>query len=364
MSDLQSRFQAFDELRLPRQLERIDQIHPRPPLPESPRHIHRIAVAVFALGVSIVATALLVRTFNKSPVPIDQPSPTLHITTGAIPPHGSIVFDEFSGSSRSELAYIVRGVSGSTPMTDAHSARLVARGAAWSPDGSRISFVVGRSDSWRYTGDGDLYVMNADGSDLQQLTHGIGVTSPTWSPDGAHLAFVRDQGSALCTIDADGSGLEVIASARHYYQLPRWSPSGDVIAFQSDTKDMDHTAVFTIRPDGTHLSRLTPVGTGYPSWSPDGRQLAYRSGDRLMLLVEVSTGRTRPLTTRPLTTCSLPSCVADFYPAWSPSGTQIAFIRQEDGGAATHLYILDLASGHVRRLGGMDTSQAAPAWRP
>jgi Tol biopolymer transport system component len=333
----------------------LDRPHPEP---------RRSRIGVFALslliaGIVVIIVARLVP-LGGGPAPAGTATPSQSappITTGAVPPHGSIVFDEFSSLARVELAFIVLGTSGSTPMTDASSAGLVAGDAAWSSDGSRVAFVVGQRGSWRYTGDGDVYVMNADGSDLHQLTHGFGVTSPTWSPDGAQLAFVRNQGSELCTINADGSGLRVIARAHHYYQLPRWSPLGNLIAFQSDIGDIDHEAIFTVQPDGTHLHRLTPVDTGFPSWSPDGRQLAYRYGDRLMLL-EMATGKTRPLTT-----CSLP-CVGDFAPSWAPTGAAIAFIRQEDGGAKQHLYVIDLASRRLQRLGDTDAQEGSPTWRP
>ena len=157
------------------------------------------------------------------------------LTTGTAPPHGAVVFDEASDRTHSEIAFMVPGTTASPiPMTDAGNERRVARDAAWSSDGTQVAFVLGRRDSWRYTGDGDLYVMDADGSGVHWMTRGIGVTSPTWSPDGTRLAFVKNQGTALCTIEGDRDlTFGVIASARGYYQHPRWSPLGNVIVYQS-----------------------------------------------------------------------------------------------------------------------------------
>ena len=250
------------------------------------------------------------------------------ITTGATPPHGSIVFNT-GGRSRYELAFIALDGSGPTLMTNAERQKLVAGQAAWSPDGSQVAFVVGSRNSWAYTGDGDLYVMNADGSDLHKVLPGIGITHPTWSPDGTRIAFVRDQGTALCIVNTDGSGLNVIAKAHGYYQLPSWSPLGDLIAYQSRRgHEGDHEAIFIIRPDGSHEQRLGQLrsSAGFPSWSPDGTELAYSGGDQLRIF-DFATGRSRPVTR-----CALPACVADFFPAWSPDGSRIVFVRQEEGG--------------------------------
>jgi Tol biopolymer transport system component len=57
-----------------------------------------------------------------------------------------------------------------------------------------------------YAGDGDMYVMNADGTGLTQLTDGLDAARPAWSPDGTRIVFVRDQGSSLVVMNADGSG--------------------------------------------------------------------------------------------------------------------------------------------------------------
>jgi TolB protein len=307
-------------------------------------------------------TMLLVSCVSAAPqkAPTRGPSSgALPITTGATPPHGSIVLD-MGGPSRHELAFIRLDGSNPTPMTMAQGQNLVAGQAAWSSDGSQVAFVIGSRHSWAYTGDGDLYVMNADGSELHKLLSGIGITHPTWSPDGTRIAFVRDQGTALCIVDADGSGLQVIARKRGYYQLPSWSPLGNLIAYQSAGHNRDHEAIFTIRPDGSHERRLglSRSSAGFPAWSPDGSQLAYSGGEQLRIL-DVTTGLSR-LVTR----CALPTCVADFFPAWSPDGSRIAFVRQEEGGAALHLYVIELSAGRITRLAVPGRSNSAPSWRP
>lgn len=316
----------------------------------------RTASLAFGVAVMLVscASAASPQAPTRGPSSGDLP-----ITTGATPPRGSIVFD-IGGPSRHELAFITLDGSNPTLMTKAEDENLVAGQAAWSTDGSRVAFIVGTRRSWRYTGDGDLYVMNADGSDLHELLSGIGITHPTWSPDGTRIAFVRDQGTSLCVVDADGSGLQVIAKERGYYQLPSWSPLGDLIAYQSAGHNIDHEAIFTIRPDGSHERRLrlSRSSAGFPSWSPDGTQLVYSGGERLRIF-DLGTARSRLLTR-----CALPTCVAEFFPAWSPDGSRIVFVRQDEGGAALHLYVIELSTGRITRLAAPGRSNSAPTWRP
>jgi TolB protein len=201
--------------------------------------------------------------------------------------------------------------------------------------------------------------MNADGSGLHRLTHGVGVTSPTWAPDGHRLAFVRDQGTALCTIGTDGSHLRAIATARHYYQHPRWSPLGNLIVYQSAAGNIDHAVTFTIRPDGTRERRLPLFlgGGSYPSWSPDGRKLAFAHGDHLAIL-DLASGRTQQLPG-----CPRGTCYGDAFPAWSPDGRKIAFLR-ENRRAVFHLFVLDLSSHLAAAVGSPETKAFEPSWRP
>jgi Tol biopolymer transport system component len=76
--------------------------------------------------------------------------------------------------------------------------------ASWSPDGSQIVFDSDRD------GDREIYVMDADGSNVVQLTnYSGGDSSPTWSPDGSQIAFTSDRGGnyEIYVMDADGSNV-------------------------------------------------------------------------------------------------------------------------------------------------------------
>ncbi len=234
---------------------------------------------------------------------------------------------------------------------------------AWSSDASRLAFVARRTyHLGAYAGGGDLFVMRADGTHLQRVTPGASVSSPSWSPDGSRIVAVRGQGTELIVIAlrATGDHLRVISSRRGYYQLPAWSPDGRWIAVQSaPAGSLDVESLFLVHPDGSGFHRIpgSSLSEGYPAWSPDGARLAYREGERIWVMNADGSDRTQ------LTHCHLP-CVADFAPTWSPDGRRIAFTRQEAGGGATRIYVVDLRTGHVQGLTPNLRHAGSPGWRP
>ena len=199
---------------------------------------------------------------------------------------------------------------------------------AWSPDGQRIAFASRRAVDGKVNT--DIYVMNADGSAVQRLTHSSAYDwDPAWSPDGGQLAyksFPPREGApgappqGIYVMNADGSGqrrVTHIGSAAH----PTWSPDGRKIAFAGNY------GISTINVDGTGLRRLTRSvrGPGWendPAWSPDGRQIAFTSAGsntpQGIYVMRADGTRQRRLTTS--------SRGWDSEPGWSPDGRKIAFV--------------------------------------
>jgi len=95
--------------------------------------------------------------------------------------------------------------------------------------------------------------------------------SPDWSPDGKRIIYVG-YSSNILSIGVDGARppVDLTPQLTHCFYPPRWSPSGEKIAFSCDD------AVYTINADGSRLTLLTQPGDT-PTWSPDGKQIAFLS---------------------------------------------------------------------------------------
>ncbi|MEJ2184929.1 MAG: hypothetical protein P8Z36_03230 [Gemmatimonadota bacterium] len=171
-------------------------------------------------------------------------------------PTGRVVFHhQTSGPLQ---AYVVNADgTGLHPIFDA------AGGYApfWSPDASKVAFMSERD------GNREIYVMNADGTAVQDLTNdggadtfnrdGVYSLSDPWSPDGARLAFMsdRDGDQDVYVMNADGTGLVNLTNDPGDDRFDCWSPDGSRIIFSSDrggTRDL-----YIVNADGTGLAKLT-----------------------------------------------------------------------------------------------------------
>src|SRR5262249_8370673 len=137
----------------------------------------------------------------------------------------------------------------------------------------------------------DIFLMNADGTNVRQLTFGSSAVSVVWSPDGTKLAFFskRDGPPHNFTVAVDdGSAIQRIFHAYDQDWGLKWSPDGHKVAFiaiQGDT-----TSIYLANNDGTNaqsIAELNPSGIiGSLSWSPSGQQLAFSTFSPMIMTPE------------------------------------------------------------------------------
>ena len=157
----------------------------------------------------------------------------------------------------------------------------------WSPDGQWIAFGFGAFFGARDTRPAKVMMVRADGApQTRDLTKGTPNSGfPSFSPDGTRIAYrvwgeydgEREYGIRVLNL-ADGSVKTLTTELDNF---PSWSPNGDVIAFtrrSGGTEDYDYD-IFTMRPDGTNVRRLTdaPGNDSHSSWSPDGKSILWSS---------------------------------------------------------------------------------------
>ncbi|QIN83560.1 hypothetical protein GBA63_13625 [Rubrobacter tropicus] len=206
-----------------------------------------------------------------------------------------IVFQSTSRNSK-EISVMNADGSGRQQLTSTDT--IAEQEPTWSPDGTRIAFVAGKSDTDTTT-DLEIWVMDADGSDLVQMTNtpqGVRDTQPAWSPDGSRFAFLSegrpgDTNSNIYVMDANPATNDALnltdddSTMTPVYQYndedPTWSPDGTRIAYSTKAD------VWTMNAsNGSGKVNLTTGdgGGSQPTWSPDGNSIAYvRGGDIWMM---------------------------------------------------------------------------------
>jgi Tol biopolymer transport system component len=217
---------------------------------------------------------------------------------------------------------------------------------AWSPNGEQIAFTSGRAEGGLEMS--RLQVMRADGSGLRVLAVGKGIRTLAWSPDGRKLAFDRasfgmtfSDDRELFVADADGRNLRRVGTG---FQ-PTWSPDGRWLAF-TRLSASPH-AVFRVPTSGGRPRRIT--GGTYPSWSHDGTRLVVRRDDGLYVVGADGLGARRIAASRGYQYTG---------GAWSPDGRQIAYSSGDDSGGT---WVVTPDGTNRRRLSSYLTQLA---WSP
>ena len=236
---------------------------------------------------------------------------------------------------------------------------------SWSPDGKQILFT--RGDVMTNI---DIYVMDADSSNVTRLTeHPERDQRGVFSPDGETIAFVsqRDGDVAIWLMAADGSNPRKLVQGRE----PSFSPDGRRLAFTSSAFD-DNDEIYLIDLDGSNRTRLTENRRKldwFASFSPQGDRLVYNSeefgGQELMLMRADGQGQTR---------ISVAEKTYEQEPVWSPDGKGIAYAGKM-GDDEYDIYLIGTAGFDLDEMDepplmpinltdNDDRDDMSPSWRP
>jgi Tol biopolymer transport system component len=235
----------------------------------------------------------------------------------------------------------------------------IAARLACSPDGKRISFAASFD-----TDQTDIYTIHVDGTGLRNLTKDAAWNwTSSWSPDGMRIAYNSDREASidLYLMNHDGSGVRRLSKLPEDDGSPSWSPDGTQIAFDSavfaplvvdgkTSRSFTGSYVRVINVDGSGVTQLTEEPSGsdtVPTWSPDGKRIAYAHSARIFVMNADGSNKTQ------LTTGS------DWWPKWSPDGAQILFEHMDPEG---DIYVMDADGGGRANLTNHPAHDSTACW--
>ena len=251
-------------------------------------------------------------------------------------------------------------------------AGVSALGAASSFGGARSTGV--RSGLIAFTREDGLYLMRSDGRGVRRIV-GAGPEAlygggAAWSPDGSRLVFATGEGIWL--MDANGQHPVRVATGglpywtgvkpnrRLFYPSatnfgsPTWSPDGRTIAYTA-FQGVENRDVFVMNADGGNQHRLkkTPYFEGEVDWSPAGGWLVFDSGGWVS---DVYVMRTNGTGLRNLTSGG--GWVGAGQPSWFPDGRRIVF------GRPSGIWVMDARGRALVQLTSNKAGDSVPDWSP
>ena len=229
----------------------------------------------------------------------------------------------------------------------------------WSPSGDRIAYIVG-TEGEEGAGTLRLYDLRTGRTATvsEEALPSLHGPATSWSPDGTRLAFADAVGIRIYDVDRGEVGaLPEISGA-----TPDWSPDGERLVFVSPAGDEAAADLFLMDSDGEDPRRLAERSgvERNPRWSPDGERVLFSSASAGQpegsdLLAVDRDGR------------GLTEVGPGSDAVWSPDGERIVYSAPAaDNAANRELFLVTLGGGEPRPLGPETTvtRDSWPAWSP
>lgn len=302
---------------------------PAPPPPARPRPGRRIAGGRLALVGSSLLLLIIVAAiffyaargeFGGAVSPKVSTPPPISIAAQS---EGGRVVDVCRGVTPPQICVLDLQTGRRIQVTDSLAFESIG-GFSWSPDGQQIVFDAGSDFGLTGRHDHKLYVINADGSDLRQITSGdVNDLQPAWSPDGQWIAFHRT--GALWIVQPDGSEARMLFGDPAEFSVGAiaWSPDSQQIAFGKRCMEIVRLPpeVWIINRDGTAPQEVyafeQPLDSGTLTWSPDGQQIvcvyvyAHENEEKAFIINADGSGEPQMMDKIPW------SWFLNFWPQWS-----------------------------------------------
>jgi Tol biopolymer transport system component len=208
---------------------------------------------------------------------------------------------------------------------------------SWSPDGSKIAFESTR-DGWD-----NIYTMNNDGTEIVKLTNSHYDSFPVWSPDGNQIAFSSaretspngSRSSEVWVMNSDGTGQKRLTDLSAPCLSPAWSPDSTHIVYVCDA--YKNSGIYIMDSDGSNPIKISSIGNS-PRWSPDGLKIVFEYNWDIYVMESDGTKQTR------LTN----DTIENYSPRWSPDGMRIIFTSWRD--INHEIYIMDANGNNQTRI--------------